>query len=54
MADFFNSKYGIYFITFILFAFVGYILRFLFGPKGVFRDKNLTYDSEKTEKKDNE
>ncbi len=46
MTEFFNSKYGIYAITFILFVAMGWFLRFLYGPKGIFKDKNITYDGE--------
>ncbi len=43
MLELLNSKYGIYIITAGIFIGLGIILRFLFGPNGVFKDKNLTY-----------
>lgn len=52
MVEFLNSKYGIYFITALIFVMMGALLRFLFGPKGIFKQKDLTYGSDN--KKNNE
>ncbi len=53
MSEFLTPKYGIYIITFFLFVFLGFLLRFLFGPKGIFKDENLTYgDEPKKDKED--
>ncbi len=46
MEEFLNSKYAIYVITALIFIVLGYFLRFLFGPKGVFRDENIKYDED--------
>ncbi len=50
IAEFLNSKYGIYFLTALIFFVLGYFLRFLFGPKGLFKDPNVKYDDHTQEK----
>ncbi len=46
-----DMKYIFYAVLIIMFVALSLILRFLFGPKGIFKDKNLRYDGE--EKTDN-
>ncbi len=46
MSEFLDSRYAIYVITALIFLALGYFLRFLFGPKGVFKDEKLSYDNE--------